>query len=149
MMIRNAERQDAKAIHGLIVELAIYEKEPDAVSNTVDQLEKHLFDEKVCSAIVAEKDGQVIGFALYYTSYSTWKGKCLYLEDFYVQPNHRKTGTGSALFEEVIKRAKEMKAARMDWQVLEWNQLAIDFYKKFEADLDPEWLNGRFHFTTT
>lgn len=147
MIIRNAERHDVKEIHALIVELAVYEREPNAVTNTAQNLEKHLFDEQVCSAIVTEKDGQVIGFALYYTSYSTWKGKCLYLEDFYVQPNHRNTGAGRALFEEVIRRAKEMKAARMDWQVLEWNQLAIDFYKKFDAQLDPEWLNGRFQFS--
>lgn len=147
MMIRNAERKDVQEIHQLIVELAIYEKEPEAVTNHVEDLEKHLFDEEVCSAIVAEKEGQIIGFALYYISYSTWKGKCLYLEDFYVQPEHRKTGAGTELFEEVIRRAKQMNAARMDWQVLEWNELAINFYKKFDAELNPEWLNGRFHFS--
>ncbi|MCT4562174.1 MAG: GNAT family N-acetyltransferase [Crocinitomicaceae bacterium] len=147
MMIRNAERKDVQEIHQLIVELAIYEKEPEAVTNRVEDLEKHLFDEEVCSAIVAEKEGQIIGFALYYISYSTWKGKCLYLEDFYVQPEHRKTGAGTELFEEVIRRAKQMNAARMDWQVLEWNELAINFYKKFDAELNPEWLNGRFHFS--
>lgn len=147
MMIRNAERKDIQEIHQLIVELAIYEKEPEAVTNRVEDLEKHLFDEEVCSAIVAEKEGQIIGFALYYISYSTWKGKCLYLEDFYVQPEHRKTGAGTELFEEVIRRAKQMNAARMDWQVLEWNELAINFYKKFDAELNPEWLNGRFHFS--
>lgn len=146
-MIRKAERKDVVAIHGLIQELADYEKAPDEVINTPSNLEKDLFDHTLCEAIVAENEtGAVVGFALYYTAYSTWKGPCLYLEDFYVQPDYRKSGYGSALFERVIEIAKERKVARMDWQVLEWNQLAIDFYKRYDALLDPEWLNGRFTF---
>lgn len=146
MILREATRADVKAIHGLIVELAVYEKEPDAVINTPEQLEYDLFDDPICGCFVAELDGQVVGFALHYTSYSTWKGRSMYLEDFYVQPKHRGKGIGKALFEEVVKLARERKVARMDWQVLEWNQLAIDFYKSAGADLDAEWINGRFHF---
>jgi GNAT superfamily N-acetyltransferase len=145
-MIRKALPGDEKAIHALIVELAIYEKEPDAVVNTVEELGKHLFEEKICDAFVAELDGLVVGFALFYTSYSTWKGKCLYLEDFYVSESHRSKGFGSKLFEAVVEEAKDQKVRRMDWQVLDWNTPAIDFYKYKKAELDPEWINGRFSF---
>ncbi len=145
-MIRTAEPKDVKAIHDLVVELAVYEKAPNEVVNTPEALQKHLFEEKVCEAIVCEIDEQVIGFALFYTSYSTWKGKCIYLEDFYVQPAHRGHGYGSALFDEVVEIAKQRGVKRMDWQVLDWNQLAIDFYHSKKATLDPEWLNGRLFF---
>jgi len=80
---------------------------------------------------------------LYYTSYSTWKGRCLYLEDFYVKENRRQQGIGKLLFDEVVRIAKEKKVKRMDWQVLEWNQPGIQFYKKVHALLDAEWINGR------
>jgi GNAT superfamily N-acetyltransferase len=88
----------------------------------------------------------VVGFALFYTNYSTWKGKCLYLEDLYVLPEFRRIGAGSALFERVIDEAKKRKVRRMDWQVLDWNEPAIEFYKKKGALLDPEWINGRLFF---
>lgn len=146
MIIREARPEDVQSIHGLIVELAVYEKEPDAVLNTVEQLKIDLFDDRVCGSFVAELDGKVVGFALHYMSYSTWKGRSLYLEDFYVQPEHRGKGIGKALFVRVVELAKELKVARMDWQVLEWNTLALDFYKSQQAELDAEWINGRFHF---
>ncbi len=100
----------------------------------------------MCSAIVAEIDQKIIGSALWYTSYSTWKGPCLYLEDFYVLPEFRSLKIGSKLFDEVVEIAKKSGVKRMDWQVLEWNQLAIDFYKRKNAILDPEWINGRYFF---
>jgi GNAT superfamily N-acetyltransferase len=145
-MIRAAKRGDEIGIHALICELATYEREPDAVVNTIEDLGIHLFDEQICSALVAEENNQIVGFALWYTSYSTWKGKCLYLEDFYVLPEFRKSGIGNQLFDAVVAIAKASGVRRMDWQVLEWNELALSFYRKKNAVLDPEWINGRFFF---
>ena len=144
--IRNAERSDVVAIFALIQELALYEKAPEQVTNNAEQLAIDLFDKNLCEAIVAEKENQVVGFALYYTSYSTWKGACLYLEDFYVIESERQNGIGQLLFNHVLQTAKERKVQRMDWQVLEWNEPAIRFYEKQKAILDPEWLNGRIFF---
>jgi ribosomal protein S18 acetylase RimI-like enzyme len=141
-----AQRNHLQSIYDLIVELAVYEKEPDQVSNTPEQLEIDLFDDHVCDAIVALDGEKVIGFALFYTSYSTWKGRSMYLEDFYVKEDRRKEGAGKMLFQEVVEIAKKRKVQRMDWQVLEWNQLALDFYKRQNALLDPEWVNGRLFF---
>ena len=144
--IRKAIPGDEHAIFDLIKELALYEKAPEQVTNTPEQLKVDLFDDQICDAIVALSNNEIIGFALYYVSYSTWKGRCLYLEDFYVQENHRQYGAGGKLFDQVVTIAKEMKVKRMDWQVLEWNQLALDFYSKRNAILDPEWINGRLFF---
>ena len=147
MNIRAARLGDEDAIHGLISELALYEKAPDEVTNTVEQLKTDLFVDSVCEALVVENDSsEIVGFALYYPSYSTWKGRCLYLEDFYIQPEFRRGGIGSRLFSEVVETAKRWGVKRMDWQVLDWNKPAIEFYKKHQAVLDPEWLNGRLFF---
>jgi len=143
---RIAKRSDVPAIFALIQELALYEKAPEQVTNTAEQLSVDLFDKLLCEAIVAEKENQVVGFALYYTSYSTWKGPCLYLEDFYVVESERQHGIGQMLFDCVVETAKEQKVQRMDWQVLAWNVPAIRFYEKQKAILDPEWLNGRMFF---
>ena len=146
-MIRTATRQDVAAIFQLIEELASFERAPEQVVNTPAQLEIDLFDDQICSAIVATNpDNTVVGFALYYTSYSTWKGRCLYLEDFYVQESDRKQGFGQALFDEVVSTAKQMGVKRMDWQVLDWNHTALNFYRRNHATLDPEWINGRLFF---
>ena len=146
MLIREAVPGDEAAIHALIVELAVYERAPDEVSNTIEQLRIDLFEDKICDALVVEDNHRVVGFALYYTSYSTWKGRCLYLEDFYVIPESRRGGIGSQLFERVVSIAKERGVKRMDWQVLEWNEPAIKFYEKHHSILDPEWVNGRLFF---
>ncbi len=145
-MIREARKGDEQAIMDLIHGLALYEKAPEQVVNTAEDLAIHLFEEKICDAIVAEKDKQIVGFALYYTNYSTWKGKCLYLEDFYVLPELRGEGIGSLLFDRVVEIAKDRGVKRMDWQVLEWNEPALKFYQKKDAVLDSEWINGRFFF---
>lgn len=146
MNLRKAKKGDEHAILGLIQELAEYEREPDAVINTAEQLSVDLFEDKICESFVLEKGENIIGFALYYTSYSTWKGRCLYLEDFYVQPEFRRTGAGKILFDRVVEEAKALGVKRMDWQVLEWNEPGIRFYKKVGAHLDPEWVNGRLFF---
>ncbi len=146
MEIRAAQKGDEFGIFRLIQELANYEKAPEQVTNTAENLAIDLFDKAICEAIVAEVDSEIVGFALWYTSYSTWKGACLYLEDFYVLPKFRAQKIGSKLFDEVVQIAKNRKVKRMDWQVLEWNQLAIDFYTRKKAILDPEWINGRLFF---
>tara|TARA_B100000508_G_scaffold141092_1_gene146472 strand:- start:144569 stop:145024 length:456 start_codon:yes stop_codon:yes gene_type:complete len=145
-IIRDAQPGDERAIMDLVQELAEYEKEPDAVINTPEQLKFDLFEDPICECLVVEMDGAVRGMALYYTSYSTWKGRCLYLEDLYIQPQYRRGGVGQALFKKLIKIAKDRGVKRMDWQVLEWNEPAIEFYKKIGATLDPEWYNGRLFF---
>jgi ribosomal protein S18 acetylase RimI-like enzyme len=144
--IRIAKQSDVAAIFALIQELALYEKAPEQVTNTVENLRIDLFDKQLCGAIVAEINEEIVGFALYYTSYSTWKGACLYLEDFYVKEEVRKLGIGQKLFDEIVLIAKARNVKRMDWQVLEWNEPAIRFYEKQQALLDPEWLNGRMFF---
>jgi GNAT superfamily N-acetyltransferase len=146
MQIREAKSGDEAEIFKLIYALAVYEKAPEQVTNSPKQLAKDLFDDKICSAIVAEEDGHIVGFSLYYISYSTWKGKCLYLEDFFVIPEKRKAGIGGKLFEKTVAIAKNLGVRRMDWQVLEWNEPALDFYRKQNAILDPEWINGRLFF---
>ena len=146
MKIRAAKLGDEQAIFALIQELALYEKAPEQVSNTAEQLRIDLFQSFLCEAIVAENNKEIIGFALYYTAYSTWKAKILYLEDFYVKENHRNKGIGNMLFDKVVEIAKDKKVKRMDWQVLEWNKLALDFYHKKGAELSAEWINGRLYF---
>lgn len=146
MKIRKAKRGDEFGIFQLIQALAEYEKAPEQVTNTPETLGKDLFDEQVCDAIVAVEKNQIIGFALWYTSYSTWKGQCLYLEDFYVLPEYRSLKIGSKLFDEVVGIARSKGVKRMDWQVLEWNDLALNFYKRKNAILDPEWINGKLFF---
>lgn len=146
-MIRKAHRGDEEAIMELILGLAKYENAEGSVDNTAEKLGADLFDHHYCEALVAEDDSKIIGFALFYTSYSTWKGPCIYLEDLFVLESKRNSGAGGALFDKVVEIAKERKCARMDWQVLDWNDLAIDFYKKRGATLDEEWLNGRLFFS--
>ncbi len=145
-MIREAKPKDVSAILDLIKGLAEYEKEPEAVINTVENLYDDLFVTNHCEAFVAEVEGKVIGFSLFFTAYSTWKGPIIYLEDLFVLPEYRNTGAGSKLFDAVVQVAKDRKVARMDWQVLEWNTSAVEFYKRKGATIDPEWLNGRFFF---
>ena len=147
MTIRSAEPGDETAIHSLVCALADYERAPGEVINTPGQMRIDLFEDAVCDALVVEDDsGKIVGFALFYTSYSTWKGRCLYLEDFFVLPENRRGGIGGKLFGAVVDIARERGVKRMDWQVLEWNEPALEFYRKHEAILDPEWINGRLFF---
>jgi GNAT superfamily N-acetyltransferase len=146
MEIRVAKRGDEHAIMELIRALAIYEKSPEQVVNTAEDLGMHLFEEQLCDALVVEHETRIVGFALYFTNYSTWKGKCLYLEDFYVLSEFRRRGIGAQLFDRVVEIAKARGVKRMDWQVLSWNEPALEFYRKKDAVLDPEWINGRLFF---
>jgi len=144
--IREASLGDEQSIYDLVKALAVYEKAPNEVINTPSQIAKDLFEDKICYAYVAEKNNSIIAFALYYVSYSTWKGKSLYLEDLFVLPEYRKDGVGGLLFDEVVATAKRWKVKRMDWQILDWNEPALNFYKKKNAHLDSGWVNGRLFF---
>ena len=145
--IRQGTREDLPQVLDLIKELAEYERAPQEVDNTVERMEEDGFGpNKVFDFIVAEANGKIVGIALYFWSYSTWKGKCMYLEDFVVREEYRRTGLGKQIFEELIKIAKVNDARRLSWQVLDWNEPAINFYKKIGANLDPEWLNGRLTY---
>ena len=147
MVVREAKPGDEKQIMDLIHALALYERAPEEVVNTAEQLAIHLFEEKCCEAIVAEENNELLGFALFFTNYSTWKGKCMYLEDLFVRPEYRNRGIGEVLFKQVVHVAKDRAVQRMDWQVLEWNEPALSFYRKHGAKLDPEWINGRLFFS--
>ncbi len=147
ILIRPANPEDMTAVHRLITELAIYENAENQMVNSVDQLIEDGFGKQpVFDCVVAEVNDEILGFALFYTSYSTWKGKCLYLEDFLVTEAARGKGVGKLLFDEVYRIAKNRKVGRFEWQVLDWNEPAINFYKKYDAILDPEWLNGKIIF---
>jgi len=144
VIIRRAEPRDVDAIHALIVELAEFENAPDEVEISADQLNADAFGENpIVEITVAEVDGSVVGAALFYEKYSTWKGRSVHLEDFVVHPSHRRRGIGSLLFEEMMRMASERNYARLDWQVLDWNESAIAFYQKYGASLTDEWLDGR------
>jgi GNAT superfamily N-acetyltransferase len=144
-VIREGTSKDLPRLLELIIELAVYEKEPNAVEVTIEQLEKDGFGEHpLFSFFVAEINGTIEGIALHYFKYSTWKGKCLFLEDIVVNKAFRGKGIGKLLFDEVVKVAAKHHCKRMEWQVLKWNTPAIEFYKnKYDANLDAEWLNGR------
>lgn len=145
--IRLAEAKDMPDVLSLIQELALYEKAPQEVTVTVEELVRDGFGPRpLFEVLLGELNGELVGIAFYFISYSTWKGPCLYLEDLVVTESHRGKGYGKELFVAVAKKAKEMKARRMSWQVLDWNQPAIDFYQHMGASLDPEWLNGRYTY---
>ena len=140
--IRRALKEDWPRLLELIKELALYEKAPDEVTVSLEHFEESGFGETpVWWAFVAEEAGFVAGFALYYIRYSTWKGQRMYLEDLMVTQSMRNKGIGTLLFERLIEEAKERKLNGIVWQVLEWNEPAITFYKKYQAKFDGEWLN--------
>lgn len=142
IIIRRAVEEDCPRLLELIHELAVYEKAPNEVTVTLDHFQESGFGKKpVWWSFVAEIDGRVVAFALYYIRYSTWKGQAMYLEDILVTEKMRGKGIGKLLFDRIIEEAKEKKFNRIIWQVLEWNEPAINFYKKYNADFDPEWVN--------
>ena len=140
MIIRKATKNDMPSVLELIQELATFEKEPDAVMVTVDDLVRDGFSENpLFQCFVAEVDGEIIGMALYYYRYSTWKGKTIHLEDLIVKENKRGTGAGFALYKEIIKQGKAENVRRIEWNVLDWNTPAIDFYEKSGARVLGDW----------
>jgi len=142
IIIRKALRTDCVRMMELIQELAVYEKAPDEVTVTLEHFEESGFGANpVWWAFVAEVQGVVVGMALYYVRYSTWKGQRMYLEDILVTEDMRGQKIGSLLFDALIVEAKEKGFNGMNWQVLDWNEPAIHFYKKYNANFDPEWVN--------
>lgn len=140
--IRRAVKDDCPALLELIQELATYERAPNEVTVTVDHFTESGFGKQpVWWAFVAEVDGVIVGFALYYIRYSTWKGQAMYLEDILITNEMRGKGIGKLLFDRLIEEAKERKFNRIIWQVLDWNEPAINFYKKYNADFDASWVN--------
>ena len=140
MIIRKAFKKDMPSVLELIQELAIFEKEPDAVVVTVDDLVRDGFSENpLFQCFVAEVDSEIIGMALFYYRYSTWKGKTIHLEDLIVKENKRGTGAGFALYKEIIKQGKAENVRRIEWNVLDWNTTAIDFYEKSGAKVLSDW----------
>ncbi|HEY0900073.1 MAG TPA: GNAT family N-acetyltransferase [Sphingobacteriaceae bacterium] len=143
IQIRVATKDDCPRLLELINELAIYEKAPEEVTVTLKEFEDAGFGANpVWKAFVAETDGLVQGFALYYIRYSTWKGCRLYLEDFLVTEEMRGKGIGKLLFDRIVEEAREKGFNGMTWQVLDWNEPAINFYNKYSAALESGWLNA-------
>lgn len=145
MEIRKIMRSELNQALQLVKVLAEYEKAPQEVTVTLEEYERD-FDDNIFDAYVAVEHGKVLGLALYYIGYSTWKGKLLYLDDFIVFPEQRRRGLGKLLFEQMIEEAKEQQCNLVKWQVLDWNQLALDFYAKYEAIIEKEWWNGKILF---
>ena len=142
--IRPGTQDDLPQVFALIRELAEFEREPDAVETTVESMQRDGFgDQPVFEFFVAEDQDTIVGLALYFYSYSTWKGKCLYLEDLIVTQPYRGRGIGKRLFDKIMEKAKAEDVKRVVWQVLDWNTPAIDFYKSLDAALLPEWITCR------
>ena len=148
ILIRKAIKEDCQRMLELVVELAVYEKEPDAVTVSFDHFTESGFGKNpVWWAFIAEIDGAVEGFALYYIRYSTWKGQRMYLEDLLVTEKLRGAGIGKLLFDKLIEEAKEKQYSGIAWQVLDWNEPAINFYKKLgNVSLDNGWINCAINF---
>jgi len=141
--LRVAIKTDCPRLMELIRELALFERAPDEVTVSLEDFEEAGFGAKpVWKAFVVEIDGVVVAFALYYVRYSTWKGSRLYLEDLIVTEEYRGKGLGKLLFDRLFQEVRELEFSGMVWQVLDWNEPAINFYKKYGANLDAGWLNA-------
>lgn len=140
--IREGRKEDLARVLELIKELALFERAPHEVTNTLEMLEEDGFGPRpVYGFFVAETSEKIIGLSLYYWRYSTWKGKRLYLEDIIVTESERGKGAGKLLFDRTMQKCLEENCTGMVWQVLEWNEPAIKFYKKYGSKLDAEWVN--------
>lgn len=146
MQIRNATSEDLSDILKLVHDLAVYEKAPEQVTATLDDYQQN-FSKGVFDALVAANgEGDIVGTSIFYLTWSTWRGRMLYLEDFVVQEASRQSGIGQLLFDATIRRAKDLDCVMMKWQVLDWNLPAIKFYEKNNATLEKEWWNGKIIF---
>ena len=145
--IRDAKASDMEQVRWLIQELATFEKEANAVEVTVEDLIRDGFGEKpLFHCFVAEADGALVGMALIYPRYSTWKGPVIHLEDLIVTEEMRGKGLGNDLLKEVVRYGARLGVKRISWEVLDWNEPALNFYRKYDAVLDGEWLNGKLTF---
>ncbi|MGY6028938.1 N-acetyltransferase family protein [Phytobacter sp. AG2a] len=143
--IRQARPTDANAIYDMIYELAVYEKAPEEVVTTADEIRATLFGEgSKTEALICEIDGKIAGYAVFFTSYSTWLGRNgIYMEDLYISPDFRCQGAGKALLKHIAQCAVQRKCGRLEWSVLDWNQPAIDFYLSIGALPQSEWVRYR------
>ncbi|WP_380181223.1 GNAT family N-acetyltransferase [Kalamiella sp. sgz302252] len=143
--IRQAQPADAQTIYDMIYELAVYEKAPEEVVTTPAEIRDTLFgEESKTEALICEVDGATVGYAVFFTSYSTWLGRNgIYLEDLYISPAARGNGAGKALIRHIAQLAVQRRCGRLEWSVLDWNQPAIDFYKSIGAEPQSEWVRYR------
>lgn len=143
--IRQARPADAQTIYDMIYELAVYEKAPEEVVTTPDEIRETLFGaESKTEALICEVNGAAVGYAVFFTSYSTWLGRNgIYLEDLYISPNARGNGAGKTLIRHIAQLAVQRRCGRLEWSVLDWNQPAIDFYKSIGAEPQSEWVRYR------
>jgi GNAT superfamily N-acetyltransferase len=147
IILREGKKEDLPQVLELIKELAEYENALDQVVNTVEQMEIDGFgDRPAYGLFVAEKNNAIVGMALYYFRYSTWKGKRMYLEDIVVTQKERRQGIGGQLFDRMIEKSKEEQCTGLMWQVLDWNEPAISFYRRYDAHFDGEWVNCHIDF---
>jgi GNAT superfamily N-acetyltransferase len=142
MTTRPGKKSDLPQVLALVKELALYERAPHEVTNTVERMERDGFGPNpIYGLFVAEDNDRIVGISIFYWRYSTWKGKRLYLEDIVVTESERGKGTGKLLFDRTMQHALDENCTGMMWQVLEWNEPALNFYKKYGAKLDDEWTN--------
>ncbi len=142
--IRDGSINDIEAAYNLVVELAVYEKEPEAVTASLENYIQD-FNDGIFQFLVAQSGNEIVGIAIYYMTYSTWKGKMLHLEDFIVTQQHRRKGIGELLFNAFVARARELDCVLTRWQVLDWNQTALNFYEKIGATIDKDWWTGKLY----
>ena len=140
--LRKATKSDLKSVLDLVKELALYEKAPQEVTVTLADYERD-FDQHIFDIIVAEQENEIVGIAFYYMTYSTWKGKMLFLEDFVVKEELRGKGIGKLLFKAYLEEAQKLNVSLAKWQVLDWNEPAINFYEKYNSTIEKEWYNGK------
>jgi len=143
--IRKATKKDLPAIHALVRELAVFEESEAAFVASIEEYARD-FEEGIFESQVAEAGGEVVGMTLYYMTFSTWKGKMLYLEDFVVKEGFRELGIGQLLFDAFLKTAREKDCKLAKWQVLDWNETALKFYKKNKAIVEKDWWNVKIIF---
>ncbi|MEI2265249.1 GNAT family N-acetyltransferase [Erwinia sp. CGal63] len=143
--IRQARPADAQTIYDMIYELAVYEKAPEEVVTTPEEIRETLFGaESKTEALICEVNGATVGYAVFFSSYSTWLGRNgIYLEDLYISPDARGNGAGKALIRHIAQLAVQRRCGRLEWSVLDWNQPAIDFYKSIGAEPQSEWVRYR------
>ena len=145
--IRPAQLSDVPSMHALMYELAVYENAPEAVATTVEEYEID-FSNGLFEGFVAEADGQIVGMTLYFMAYSSWKGKMLYLDDFVVTEDFRRFGIGQMLYDTFLDEAQKRGCRLAKWQVLDWNDPAIRFYEKNNAEIEKGWWNVKKMLTT-
>ncbi|MBW5816791.1 GNAT family N-acetyltransferase [Yersinia kristensenii] len=143
--IRQARPEDATSIYDMIYELAVYEKAPEEVVTTPDEIRETLFGAgSKTEALICENEGKTVGYAVFFTSYSTWLGRNgIYMEDLYISPDYRGKGAGKALLKNIAQCAVKRQCGRLEWSVLDWNQPAIDFYLSIGALPQSEWVRYR------